>query len=320
MTAKPGLLILTSILLSACVGAQGDSQDESTSPAADPDLGTLEGTVTDEELIPVVGATIALLGTGLVASSVQDGGFRMSELAPGRYDVQVSAPNFQDRGVSVDVASGETTPLIVQLVRIPGSEPFTVSLNQRGFIGCWVQWRSPAYSAGFAACQVPGTAAGVSGFDRSILTWNVTAPHDGLNGTVLDQRWTSTQATGSSLRVGLILYCYYVEGLGAAEGQTPLRIQVASPLVRSVVDNATRYNDPIANGDPVCGDRGATKSALACIEGNCRFQTTTRPIAAVLGASAPVDVGAALQQTYEQFLTVFVWRPMPESFTALPDE
>jgi hypothetical protein len=93
--------------------------------------GSLEGTISDPQGAIVQNAAISVRNVATnaarTATSSADGHFRVSQLAPGAYEVKVSASNFKTSVVSnVIIAVGQTVPLDVHLEIGGASEEVTV--------------------------------------------------------------------------------------------------------------------------------------------------------------------------------------------------
>src|SRR5207249_8695812 len=93
--------------------------------------GSIEGTVTDPQGAVVQNAAITLRNVATnstrTGTTGDNGHYRLSEVAPGTYEVKVSATNFKTSIVSgVTVAVGQNVPLDVHLEIGGASETVTV--------------------------------------------------------------------------------------------------------------------------------------------------------------------------------------------------
>lgn len=101
-------------------------------------VGSINGTVVDENQNPVIGANIQvrlLNGTGISLQSFlanPDGTFVIQGLALGQYLLNVTAPNYGGRTVSVMVEANQTTNIIVPLASLLGTIIGTITDKQTG--------------------------------------------------------------------------------------------------------------------------------------------------------------------------------------------
>ena len=79
--------------------------------------GTIAGVVVDSEQgDPLIGATVAIVGTTQGAATDLEGRYRITNLDPGEYDVRFSYTGYQAKTVEgVSVEAGETTRLEMDL-------------------------------------------------------------------------------------------------------------------------------------------------------------------------------------------------------------
>ncbi len=89
-----------------------------------PDVGFLEGSVVDSyTLQPIQGAVVELLlGQTLVSTVLTDGAgnYNIPNLAPGHYNVRISAASFQGAVIGAAIVSGSTTNISFNLQPEPG--------------------------------------------------------------------------------------------------------------------------------------------------------------------------------------------------------
>lgn len=96
-----------------------DTPPPVTRCALDP-LARIEGAVTDEEDMPVAGATLSIRDRGELTATGRDGRFQVGEIGPGHYDLVIAAPGFRIERQTVDIAPGEQRKMNVRLE--PGQE------------------------------------------------------------------------------------------------------------------------------------------------------------------------------------------------------
>ncbi len=308
---KPWLAVAVTLLvsLSGCADADAGPPAQAHRAAAAA-VGVLEGLVVDERVRPVAGASVELVGHANTTSNA-DGGFSFAGLAPGSYTLVASHPLYDKTSASSQVtADGARVTLV--LPTLPGNSPYLEVAKQEGYLQCYASWQSPAYTAGFAACGAVAFVTGVD-VDRYIASWDLEFPFDGWNGTVVELFWEPTTDVGRALKASLGLHCYYEKALGSAAGDGPLGFVVNRTRIDEVIDGALAYDDPVANEDAVCGNRGATRAAEACLAGSCVLRTTVSPVPGFTGSD--VDVAAAIQQPFEIFITTFIHAPPPEGYS-----
>lgn len=112
-------LCLTVILVSGCVGGtdpgSGSAASSTSSapppPAAPPevtaDTGSVRGIVVDDELRPLVGASVGILKTNTETRTDEGGAFTINGVAPGTVAVTAQALGYEAAARSVDVAAGQ---------------------------------------------------------------------------------------------------------------------------------------------------------------------------------------------------------------------
>jgi hypothetical protein len=107
-----------------CLAALAPAQTESA---------RIQGTVTDATGAVVAGATIKVtgLGTGreVTATSSEDGSFTVLSLQPGRYAIEVTAPNFKTVKQDVTLEVAQTAPLNFALEAGAVTETVTVTTD-----------------------------------------------------------------------------------------------------------------------------------------------------------------------------------------------
>ena len=107
-----------------------------TAALAQRNVGSLKGSVTDEFGGVIVGATVVATdanGATKTATTTNDGNFTLSGLAPGKYDVKVSAQGFANfENAEVVVAAGPAQKLDVTLKVTIEQQKVTVSADAAG--------------------------------------------------------------------------------------------------------------------------------------------------------------------------------------------
>jgi hypothetical protein len=107
-----------------------------TAALAQRNVGALKGSVTDEFGGVIVGATVVATdanGATKTATTTNDGNFTLSGLAPGKYDVKVTAQGFANfENAEVEVAAGAAQKFDVTLKVTIEQQKVTVSANPVG--------------------------------------------------------------------------------------------------------------------------------------------------------------------------------------------
>jgi hypothetical protein len=126
------------------------------------DTGGIEGTVVDEEHLPIAGATIALVGRTNTTTSDGAGRFTFSHLEPGEYRITIKRSGFATAGRSVPVNAGEVSQLTVTLRTIHFDVPYHATHPWSGMVlaGYFVLnlgdgVGQPPGSSSCSACIVP---------------------------------------------------------------------------------------------------------------------------------------------------------------------
>src|SRR5205085_1008561 len=107
-----------------------------TAALAQRNAGSLKGSVTDEFGGVIVGATVVATdanGATKTATTTNDGNFTLSGLAPGKYDVKVSAQGFANfENIEIEVTAGAAQKFDVTLKVTIEQQKVTVSADTNG--------------------------------------------------------------------------------------------------------------------------------------------------------------------------------------------
>lgn len=140
-TALAGLL-LGAALLAGCVGSNASEKagpstpiPEAPPPAVTVETGSIAGAVTDDELRPIPGATVAVVETAQETKTDQAGAFTFNELAPGPYRVIAQTLGYEQAARKVEVAAGEITKLSFALKPVKiGNESYVQTSTRTALI------------------------------------------------------------------------------------------------------------------------------------------------------------------------------------------
>lgn len=138
------LILILGAALAGCLGGDdaqptGNDDDDGT-PAEG--TGTITGRVLTSDLSEIEGANVALVDDGeLVADTQSDetGEYRLENIEPGQYRLQVGAVCCREGVQGVEVVEGETVTVDMQLDRFTAAdlkEPFVEEFDWTGFLAC----------------------------------------------------------------------------------------------------------------------------------------------------------------------------------------
>ncbi|MFL5597665.1 MAG: carboxypeptidase regulatory-like domain-containing protein [Gemmatimonadaceae bacterium] len=96
--------------------------------------GTLSGTVTAANKLPVAQARVRVLGTELATTTRTDGAFDVARVPAGRQELQVLMVGFTPAAMVIEIVAGDTLKVSVVLEPIP-LEPVTISADRNFFVG-----------------------------------------------------------------------------------------------------------------------------------------------------------------------------------------
>jgi hypothetical protein len=128
------LSVVAALLTIAFAGCIADSESSalvpapSAGPAFDETTGSIQGAVRTEEILPIVGAQVGIVGTTIMATTDEAGQFTLNYVPPGKAAVSVIALGYKSDGRSVEVVAGQVTPAVdFILVQLPSTAPYHVS-------------------------------------------------------------------------------------------------------------------------------------------------------------------------------------------------
>lgn len=126
--------------LAGCVGESAGPATGSTSPTgtkdAGSDLGSIRGTVTNEELVPLEGALIRVDALSRSETTGPDGVFKLEGLPPGPHRLVVHAIGHQSIASNVEVLASEVTNVQLVLETLEVVEPYTELFLLAGYTEC----------------------------------------------------------------------------------------------------------------------------------------------------------------------------------------
>jgi hypothetical protein len=127
------------LLVSGCTEVAQPKAEDQTPTQAPPaessaDTGGLEVRVLDDSQLPISGASLGLMKTNLTGTTDASGRATFSKVAPGSYDLVVSALGFEPLGRRVQVKAAEITPVVLTLKALASVEGYHESVVFNGYI------------------------------------------------------------------------------------------------------------------------------------------------------------------------------------------
>lgn len=326
---RPSLVVvlLSTAMLAGCVADAPKPQEEPQATAAEVNdtTGALVGTIINEEGLPIEGATIGLIETGITTTSDSAGEYTLNGIEPGEYSVQAAIVGFEPGVKRITVIAGEISQANFQLTVIAIDVPHYVSDQQFGNIQCSVTIfpgfpmsgmvaGSDGWYSSLQACGLLEDAQAANPLPPSKFDLQFPAPA-GTQEFVIEQVWQSTQAAGNGLSVGAEDPGAVNDGedYGSATGMSPLYLYVP---------NQKLLNVTVAQGIDAADDDFVVQTRTFSTA-NTTNQGLPVPIPAIPVFGAPnnqkLDAGLAFDQRFEVWMTAFVGMDRPAGFSALPD-
>ncbi len=132
-------LLILPLLLAALAGCADAVQEANDGPEVDvtSTTGAIRGVVVDGSITPIADAMVTL-NDGQSTLTDAEGLFSFSTLEPGTYFVAAEAFGYEPIQVSTSVEAGVADPPLIniQLLQIPGFNPFLENLKFDGFYEC----------------------------------------------------------------------------------------------------------------------------------------------------------------------------------------
>lgn len=137
------------MLLSGCMGSEPPSIQFSGSIDEVPEVyGTVQGSVVDDELLPVPEVRVALMTTPFWTITNREGAFRFDYVPPGVYKAEARLRDFEPVTQQVTVEDQEIAYVTIQVTYPPVTRPHEELFIFNGFIGCQtMKTNCPAYSS-----------------------------------------------------------------------------------------------------------------------------------------------------------------------------
>lgn len=313
----PPVLVLT-LLMAGCSGSSTEEIIGRPGAASFNDSrGAIHGTVTDESLLPIPGALVAIEGRDDVATTEDDGSFSFSLLEPGVYRLSASAEGYGESAASAEVIAGYAASVSLRLTALASTEPYMTTTLGTGRLGCGmaVAVRPAALSQPANWCGT-GTDFAYYGAPQLNDKYHVAVPIAAtdpaqLETIVFETAWQSNQAFSSGFRSywyiegkvsGIPRVWDYYADLGDSAGRSPIRFSMDREAIESILLDA----------DPSMVQKCAVVT-------DCHWGAAVFPYADTLGDSSPVDFSLYVDQAFTHYVSEFIGAPPLEGFTALAD-
>lgn len=120
----PTLLLALLLAFSGCVGGTPTSTDApiATEATVNDSTGGIEGLVTDDELVPISGAQVSVVG-GQPVRTDEAGRFALSNLEPKMHVLFATRLGYFEKQAKAEVKVGEVARVDIVLQKIPVAEP-----------------------------------------------------------------------------------------------------------------------------------------------------------------------------------------------------
>jgi hypothetical protein len=132
-------LVLAAVSFGGCVGGSATAPPSTLAgPAFDEATGSIRGSVRTEEIQPIVGAQVGIVGTTFTALTDESGAFSLNFVTPGRVTVTVVALGFQTLSRDVDVVAGQVADAgYFVLLQLGSDGPYHTTGIFRVVVGGW---------------------------------------------------------------------------------------------------------------------------------------------------------------------------------------
>ncbi len=139
------VVTLAVAVLAGCMGSDDEpepGEGDGASNGSSKETGMLEGTVMDEDLIPIGSARVSVVANETLQAEAEvddQGDYRLTGIEPGQYRLQITASCCREHVQGVTIEAGETARVNVQLIRFTEDEigtPYVESDDWTGFVSC----------------------------------------------------------------------------------------------------------------------------------------------------------------------------------------
>lgn len=283
-------LVAVLVAISGCAGA-GSQAITSNDPQLPGEAGGIQGTVTDDNLVPLPNATILSPTLGVNATTDAQGMFVLQPVPPGSHWFYVQRVGFETASRVVGIEAGTMVQQTFSLTPLPSVEPVMYSRAMDGILGCGF-----TFGLGANVCSAISTNINFSAYDTYRFNWDALGPIPGWQAAVFELEWVSRQALAHSLQqIWEVQECQNDANsrFGASSGNSPLRVRVDQARIQEVLRTVELSNCGVAMQN--------------CNEGFCKLQSRVFP-----GANTVI-----VQQPYTAYFSEFYFDPGPEDFSAI---
>ncbi len=308
------VVVLVAVALAGCAEDAGeiagaeDGLGQDLQVEVTDDTGGIRGVVVNDAIVPVAGATVALLNTELTTTTDENGGFAFSRVTPGTYFGTVTKGGHEEVQFGVEVVAGVEEPEIVkvQLNRLFQADPYMHTIYAAGFFTC-SQAGMPGYVYSSSPCHsffvIDLDDYGVELEQERDFHANVEA---GWQTLIFEMSWETT-AQGTSERMGMSVSTYKPERntnhwFASVASENPMRFQLDVGEMHATAQEGSGPMGPIPAEGMV----------------DMSYYISVRPpadAACVLWWCAPP--GLALDQSFETWHTQFYYAGAPEGWSVL---
>lgn len=258
--------------------------------------GAIAGTLVDSSLLPVAGANVTLDDAADVSVSSAAGEFGFSFVEPGAHQLRATADGFATVITQVDVEAGEVARVNIETEPVAGNVSYHETFTESGRIGCslavWQPTTAVAHNQPVGLCVLIEP-----GFSTAFPIDSI----EDVSGFWIETTWESTQVAGDGFTT---FWPFGNESgrsyIGIFNGSSPLSDPVPPSVFEAFIE---------ANG----------RSRSMCAETGCRLDGWHYTYANTLDNAYPVDFAVQVDQSYDDYVTVFHGSKFPDRFTALPD-
>lgn len=307
------IILLTGLFLTTifagCIGGDDTVDSEEDDIQERPDeikvsetTGSIKGTVASDLFEALGGAQVLLTEIEVQTTVARNGEFVMNDLEPGTYTLVASALGYEQALRSVRVVAGEITEVSIVMVPAESDDPYAVAFEEVGTVTIAAAWQAEIPGVGCTNVDVVKNCGGIrlgtnsehtvpSGPDvktiMAEMVWDPAGPlGETLSLDVMCDDVPRNSQTGAVLEIDHP--CFF-----ETTSQT-------SPIIHRIdeehwIEHGYNYTAPWTTR--IFGTHGALGTYDA----------------------TGIDIGAAYEQKFTVYYTVFHKEPAPEGFSGIPD-
>lgn len=242
--------------------------------------GVLSGVVTDAALTPLAGVNVTVTDAQNATMLTDGAGAFRFVLPPGEHVVVARLDGYNNGAGRADVLAAGVIALNLTLTPIPKVTPRVESLEGNGLIACALAVRNGGDVADQPCPSQDANARPEVSFDVMDTT--------GLAGAVIELAWTSGSKASDTLSMNLsIVNGDEVLAMGHAEGKSPLGLTVPGRL----------FEGKLAPGS--------------------QLRVGVAPTGSFADEESAIDLGAAVNQEFTAYLSLFYYAPPSAGFSVI---